>query len=123
MLYAPGVHHHLRKTAGLTGPVFLGNVVVDVPLSDTMFVVAPLSYGDGALRRSWPCSAEIYHWYPKVTGRMLNEGCLDDSTFWVSFPPEPMRSSFPMHYLGIFGHALAAINDIGETSFIPGIRP
>ncbi len=31
---------------GLTG-LFLGNVVVDVPLSDTMFVVAPFPHGDG----------------------------------------------------------------------------
>src|SRR5436190_5620065 len=52
---------------GLTG-LFLGNVVVDVPLSDTMFVVAHFHMVMGVA----PIMAVfggIYHWYPKITGR------------------------------------------------------
>src|SRR6187551_3163408 len=56
---------------GLTG-LFLGNVVVDVPLSDTMFVVAHFHMVMGVAPILVIFGA-IYHWYPKVTGRMLNE--------------------------------------------------
>ncbi len=56
---------------GLTG-LFLGNVVVDVPLSDTMFVVAHFHMVMGVAPILVIFGA-IYHWYPKVTGRMLND--------------------------------------------------
>src|SRR3981189_1332779 len=56
---------------GLTG-LFLGNVVVDVPLSDTMFVVAHFHMVMGVAPILVVLGA-IYHWYPKVTGRMLDD--------------------------------------------------
>ena len=56
---------------GLTG-LFLGNVVVDVPLSDTMFVVAHFHMVMGVAPILVIFGA-IYHWYPKITGRMLDE--------------------------------------------------
>ena len=56
---------------GLTG-LFLGNVVVDVPLSDTMFVVAHFHMVMGVAPILVIFGA-IYHWYPKITGRMLND--------------------------------------------------
>src|SRR5436853_233407 len=67
---------------GLTG-LFLGNVVVDVPLSDTMFVVAHFHMVMGVAPIMVVLGA-IYHWYPKVTGRMLND-VLGKSHFWVTF--------------------------------------
>src|SRR5206468_10002795 len=67
---------------GLTG-LFLGNVVVDVPLSDTMFVVAHFHMVMGVAPILVVLGA-IYHWYPKVTGRMLNDG-LGKFHFWVTF--------------------------------------
>src|SRR5437588_744795 len=67
---------------GLTG-LFLGNVVVDVPLSDTMFVVAHFHMVMG-IAPIMAVFGGIYHWYPKVTGRMLNEA-LGRFHFWVSF--------------------------------------
>src|SRR3982075_2005990 len=67
---------------GLTG-LFLGNVVVDVPLSDTMFVVAHFHMVMGVAPIMVVLGA-IYHWYPKVTGRMLNE-MLGKFHFWVTF--------------------------------------
>ena len=57
---------------GLTG-LFLGNVVVDVPLSDTMFVVAHFHMVMGVAPIMVIFGA-IYHWYPKITGRMLERG-------------------------------------------------
>ena len=48
---------------GLTG-LFLGNVVVDVPLSDTMFVVAHFHMVMGVAPILVIFGA-IYHWYPE----------------------------------------------------------
>jgi cytochrome c oxidase subunit 1 len=56
---------------GLTG-LFLGNVTVDVPLSDTYFVVAHFHMVMGVSPILVVFGA-IYHWYPKVTGRMLDD--------------------------------------------------
>ncbi len=84
---------------GLTG-LFLGNVVVDVPLSDTMFVVAHFHMVMGVAPIVVIFGA-IYHWYPKVTGRMLNE-TLGRFHFWVTFLGAYLIF-FPMHYLGLMG--------------------
>ncbi|ESW80216.1 MULTISPECIES: cytochrome c oxidase subunit I [unclassified Mesorhizobium] len=84
---------------GLTG-LFLGNVVVDVPLSDTMFVVAHFHMVMGVAPIIVIFGA-IYHWYPKVTGRMLNE-TLGRFHFWVTFLGAYLIF-FPMHYLGLMG--------------------
>src|SRR5438105_12572906 len=67
---------------GLTG-LFLGNVVVDVPLSDTMFVVAHFHMVMG-MAPIFVIFGAIYHWYPKITGRMLNDP-LGKLHFWVTF--------------------------------------
>ena len=62
---------------GLTG-LFLGNVTVDVPLSGTYFVVAHFHMVMGVSPILVVFGA-IYHWYPKITGRMLErharQGC------------------------------------------------
>ncbi len=67
---------------GLTG-LFLGNVVVDMPLSDTMFVVAHFHMVMG-IAPVLVVFGAIYHWYPKVTGRMLDD-TLGKFHFWVTF--------------------------------------
>ena len=56
---------------GLTG-LFLGNVTVDVPLSGTYFVVAHFHMVMGVSPILVVFGA-IYHWYPKITGRMLDD--------------------------------------------------
>ncbi len=84
---------------GITG-LFLGNVSVDIPLSDTYFVVAHFHMVMGVA----PILAifgGIYHWYPKVTGRMLDER-LGRLHFWVTFLGT-YAIYFPMHYLGFLG--------------------
>jgi cytochrome c oxidase subunit 1 len=99
---------------GLTG-LFLGNVVVDVPLSATMFVVAHFHMVMGVA----PVLAVfggIYHWYPKLTGRMLNE-TLGRLHFWVTFLGA-YAIFFPMHYLGLMG-VPRRYYEMGETAFIP----
>jgi len=84
---------------GLTG-LFLGNVSVDIPLSDTYFVVAHFHMVMG-VSPILAVFGGIYHWYPKVTGRMLNDG-LGKTHFWVTFVGT-YAIYFPMHYLGFLG--------------------
>src|SRR3982750_4547297 len=99
---------------GLTG-LFLGNVVVDVPLSATMFVVAHFHMVMGVAPILVIFGA-IYHWYPKVTGRMLNES-LGKFHFWVTFLGA-YAIFFPMHYLGLLGMP-RRYHEIGQTTFVP----
>ena len=99
---------------GITG-LFLGNVVVDVPLSDTMFVVAHFHMVMGVAPILVIFGA-VYHWYPLITGRMLNE-VLGKFHFWVTFLGAYLIY-FPMHYLGFLGVPRRYF-EMGETSFIP----
>ena len=84
---------------GLTG-LFLGNVSVDLPLSDTYFVVAHFHMVMG-VAPILVIFGGIYHWFPKVTGRMLND-TLGKLHFWVTFLGT-YAIYFPMHYLGFVG--------------------
>jgi cytochrome c oxidase subunit 1 len=99
---------------GLTG-LFLGNVVVDVPLSDTMFVVAHFHMVMGVAPIMVIFGA-IYHWYPKITGRMLNE-VLGRFHFWVTFVGTYLIF-FPMHYLGLMG-VPRRYNELGDMALLP----
>tara|TARA_Y100000590_G_scaffold5924_1_gene7900 strand:+ start:1237 stop:3033 length:1797 start_codon:yes stop_codon:yes gene_type:complete len=84
---------------GITG-LFLGNVIVDVPLSDTYFVVAHFHMVMG-IAPVLVVFGAIYHWYPLITGRYLHEG-MGKFHFWVSFLGS-YAIYFPMHYLGFVG--------------------
>jgi cytochrome c oxidase subunit 1 len=84
---------------GLTG-LFLGNVSVDIPLSSTYFVVAHFHMVMG-VAPILVVFGGLYHWYPKVTGRMLND-TLGKIHFWVTFLGT-YAIFFPMHYLGVLG--------------------
>src|SRR5438067_2957191 len=84
---------------GLTG-LFLGNVPVDIPLSGTMFVVAHF-HMVMAVSPILVVFGAIYHWYPKITGRMLND-TLGKFHFWVTFLGT-YAIYYPMHYLGFMG--------------------
>jgi cytochrome c oxidase subunit I len=67
---------------GITG-IFLAIFPVDWQLNDTYFLVAHLHYvlmgGAG-----FTVFAGIYYWFPKITGRMLNEA-LGKASFWLIF--------------------------------------
>ena len=84
---------------GLTG-IFLGNVVVDLPLSDTYFVIAHFHMVMGVSPILVVFGA-IYHWYPKMTGKMYNER-LGQTHFWMTFLGT-YAIYLPMHYLGFLG--------------------
>ena len=101
---------------GMTG-LFLGNVTVDLPLSDTMFVVAHF-HMVMAIAPIMVVFGAIYHWYPKITGRMLND-TLGKWHFWITFLGS-YAIYLPMHYLGFLGvprryYALGTIDFIPES--------
>ena len=99
---------------GITG-LFLGNVVVDVPLSDTLFVVAHFHMVMG-IAPILVIFGAIYHWYPLITGRMLNTP-MGHFHFWVTFIGSYLIY-FPMHYLGFLGVPRRYF-EMGDTDFIP----
>jgi cytochrome c oxidase subunit I len=99
---------------GITG-LFLGNAIVDVSLSATMFVVAHFHMVMG-IAPLLVIFGGIYHWYPKITGRMLNER-LGRFHFWVTFLGAYLIY-FPMHYLGFIG-VPRRYYELGVTAFVP----
>jgi len=99
---------------GLTG-IFLGNVVVDLPLSDTYFVVAHFHMVMG-VSPILVVFGSIYHWYPKITGKMFNE-TLGKWHFWITFLGT-YAIYLPMHYLGFLG-VPRRYYAMGNTEFMP----
>jgi cytochrome c oxidase subunit I len=97
---------------GITG-LFLGNAVVDVPLSDTMFVVAHFHMVMG-VAPMFVILGAIYHWYPKITGRMLDE-TMGKIHFWISFIGA-YAIFLPLHYIGLMG-VPRRYHDLGELPF------
>ncbi|MCZ6497314.1 MAG: cbb3-type cytochrome c oxidase subunit I [Gammaproteobacteria bacterium] len=99
---------------GLTG-LFLGNVTVDLPLSDTYFVVGHFHMVMG-VSPVLVLFAAIYHWYPKITGRMFND-TLGKLHFWLTLLGT-YSIYLPMHYLGFLGVPRRYYAN-GVTDFIP----
>jgi len=99
---------------GLTG-IFLGNVVVDLPLSDTYFVVAHFHMVMG-VSPILVVFGSIYHWYPKITGRMLDV-TLGKWHFWGTLLGT-YAIYLPMHYLGFLG-VPRRYYAMGNTEFMP----
>ena len=84
---------------GLTG-VMLASVPLDWQVHDTFFVVAHFHYVliGGAM---FPLFGAVYYWFPKITGRMMNES-LGKVNFWLFFFGFNL-TFFPMHLLGLNG--------------------
>jgi cytochrome c oxidase subunit I len=84
---------------GITG-IFLAVFPVDWQLNDTYFVVAHFHYVlmGGAV---FTVFAGIYYWFPKMTGRMLNER-LGKASFWLMFLGFNL-TFFVQHALGLSG--------------------
>ncbi len=84
---------------GLSG-VMHASVPLDLQQTDTYFVVAHLHYVlfGGAI---FGLFAGVYYWFPKITGRMLND-TWGKVHFWLMFVGANL-TFFPMHFLGLEG--------------------
>src|ERR1044072_1759090 len=84
---------------GLTG-VMLASVPLNLQVHDTYFIVAHFHYvligGAG-----FPLFGAFYYWFPKITGRMLDER-MGKWNFWLMFVGFNL-TFFPMHQLGLKG--------------------
>ncbi|WP_282825516.1 aa3-type cytochrome oxidase subunit I [Gulosibacter sediminis] len=84
---------------GLTG-VILASPMLDFPISDTYFVVAHFHYVIfGTV--VFAMFAGFYFWWPKWTGKMLNEG-LGKVHFWLLFVGFHL-TFLVQHWLGVLG--------------------
>ena len=85
--------------AGITG-IMLSSVPVDIHVNNTYFVVGHFHYVlYGTVTMGM--YAAIYHWFPKMTGKMYYEG-LGQLHFWLSFIGTNLNF-LPMHPLGLQG--------------------
>lgn len=98
MLFAIGFVS-LFISGGLTG-LFLGNSALDIHLHDTYFVVAHFHIVMG-VSAFFGMFAGIYHWFPKMFGRFMNN-TLAYIHFFITLIGAYLIF-WPMHYEGIAG--------------------
>jgi|GEM_PF-27265 len=118
MLFALGFIYQFMM-GGFSG-LMHANAAHDLQQHDTYFIVAHFHYVliGGALFGTF---AGIYYWFPKVTGRMLDEK-KGKFVFWFLFIG--FNGAFlPMHWLGLNGmprriYTYAARNDWGDVNLV-----
>jgi cytochrome c oxidase subunit 1 len=86
-------------TGGVTG-IILADSALDIMLHDTYFVVAHFHIVMG-MSAVFGMLAGVYHWFPKMFGRMLNTR-LGYAHFWVTLVGA-YGVFFPMHFVGLAG--------------------
>ena len=100
---------------GLTG-VMLSAIPFNLQAHDTFFVVSHLHYVliGGSV---FPLLGGLTHWYPKVTGRLLDEtaGKLTAVLVFVGFNV----AFFPQHWLGLHGMPRRIYTYLPETGWGP----
>ena len=98
MLFAIGMVSYFIS-GGVTG-LFVANSALDIQLHDTYFIIAHFHLVMGSAS-FFGLLAGVYHWYPKMFGRMMDQG-LGHLHFWLTFIGVYLVF-FPMHYLGLGG--------------------
>jgi cytochrome c oxidase subunit I len=100
---------------GLSG-VMVASIPIDLQVHDTFFVVGHLHYVliGGAV---FPLLGVLYYWFPKITGRMLNDRA-GHTAFWLMFIGFNL-TFFPMHKLGLIGMTRRIYTYHPETGWGP----
>jgi cytochrome c oxidase subunit I+III len=98
---------------GLSG-IMLASIPIDLQVHDTFFVVAHFHYVliGGAV---FPLFGAFYYWFPKVTGRMLDE-TVGKLNFWLLFVGFNV-TFFPMHQLGLYGMPRRIYTYLADTGW------
>ncbi len=86
-------------TGGITG-LILADSALDIQVHDTYFVTAHFHVVMG-LSAIFGMFAGVYHWFPKMYGRMMNSK-LGMVHFWLTLI-SAYGVFFPMHFVGIGG--------------------
>ena len=86
-------------SGGVTG-IILADSALDITLHDTYFVVAHFHVVMG-MSAVFGMFAGVYHWFPKMYGRMLNTR-MGYAHFWLTLA-SAYGVFFPMHFVGIAG--------------------
>jgi cytochrome c oxidase subunit I len=86
-------------TGGVTG-IILADSALDITVHDTYFVVAHFHIVMG-LSAIFGMFAGVYHWYPRMFGRMMNTK-LGYAHFWLTLVGG-YGVFFPMHFIGLAG--------------------
>lgn len=86
-------------TGGVTG-IILADSALDIAVHDTYFVVAHFHIVMG-MSAIFGMFAGIYHWFPKMYGKMLNMR-LGYVHFWITIVGA-YGVFFPMHFVGLAG--------------------
>jgi len=117
MLYAIGFVS-LFVSGGLSGP-FLAQPVLDIQLHDTYFVVGHfhLIMGVAAI---FGMFAATYYWFPKMFGRMMNEGW-GRVHFFITLAGT-YAIFMPMHYLGLAG-GTRRYSQYTEVAYLAKLMP
>ena len=84
----------------LSAALFWPLVPLDIHVTDTYFIVAHIHFVLFA-GSVFTIFAGIYHWFPKMTGRMYDE-TLGKVHFWLSFVFFNLTFG-PMHFVGVDG--------------------
>ncbi|ADI65223.1 cytochrome c oxidase subunit I [Trichormus azollae] len=99
--------------AGITG-IMLSSIPVDIHVNNTYFVVGHFHYVlYGTVTMGM--YAAIYHWFPKMTGRMFNDGW-GQIHFWLAFIGTNLNF-LPMHPLGLQGMLRRVASYVPEYTF------
>lgn len=98
MLFAVGMVSSFI-TGGVTG-IILADSALDIMVHDTYFVIAHFHVVMG-LSAVFGMFGGVYHWFPKMFGRMLNTR-LGYLHFWMTIIGA-YGVFFPMHFVGIAG--------------------
>lgn len=105
-------------TGGVTG-IILADSALDISIHDTYFVVAHFHIVMG-MSAVFGMFAGIYHWFPKMYGKMLNTR-LGYAHFWITIVGA-YGVFFPMHFVGLAGaprryYDYSVYNEFDSNSF------
>jgi cytochrome c oxidase subunit 1 len=113
MLFALGFVSNF-VIGGLSG-IFMASTPVDIFIHDTYFIVANFHYVVAGI--IFALFAAVYYWFPKMFGRMMNEGLgkIHFVLTYIFFN----GAFFPMHFLGVGGHMRRIYNPTQYEFIMP----